>query len=310
MTIRAGIIGLSEGNGHPFSFSAILNGYSESAMARAGWPVIHQYLRLRDASDYGGMGMEVTHAWTQDPDTTQRLCAACNIPHGVASPSDMLASIDAVILARDDHEQHLDMALPFLKAGLHVFVDKPLTLVPAELATFSPYLVSGQLMSCSGMRFARELDEARANIDSYGTLRLVRGAILNGWEKYGIHLIDAILPLLRARPISVTALKSGHESLAIEMDDGSLLQIDALGDIGRCFRIDLFGTGRISSHEINDNFSMFRRLLFHFSESIRRRQPVIPAGDTLTAIKLLISGRQALARRRTVRLDEAVQEAL
>ena len=37
MVIRVGIVGLSEGNGHPFSFSAIINGFSDVGMAAAGW---------------------------------------------------------------------------------------------------------------------------------------------------------------------------------------------------------------------------------------------------------------------------------
>ena len=33
MTLRLGILGLSPGNGHPFSFSAIVNGYDDAAFA-------------------------------------------------------------------------------------------------------------------------------------------------------------------------------------------------------------------------------------------------------------------------------------
>ena len=43
-------------------------------------------------------------------------------------------------------------------------------------------------MSCSGMRYARELDEPRADLAAYGSLKLIRGAIVLSWEKYGVHL--------------------------------------------------------------------------------------------------------------------------
>ncbi len=74
----------------------------------------------------------------------------------------MLGNVDAVIIARDDHETHLELARPFLEAGLPVFVDKPLSLDLEALRFFRPYLEAGKLMSCSGMRYARELDELRA----------------------------------------------------------------------------------------------------------------------------------------------------
>lgn len=306
MTIRVGMIGLSEGNGHPFSYSAIANGYDEAGMAGSGWPVIHDYLRRRDASEFGGLGLRVTHAWTQDPEITEQLCRACLVPHAADRPEAMIGQVDAVILARDDYRRHFEMAKPFLDAGLPILVDKPLTLDPGELGEFRPYLDSGQLTSCSAMRFARELDEPRSGIVAYGELLLVRGAILNDWERYGVHLVDAALPLLRARPVAVTPLPARHPSLAIALDDGTLFQVDALGDVGRCFRLDLFGTQRISSHEITDNFSMFRRLLFHFARGIREGKPAVTPTDTMVSVRTLIAGRRAMAERRTVVLDDDV----
>lgn len=304
MTIRVGVLGLSEGNGHPFSFSAIINGFADADMSASGWPVIHSYLRQRDPSEFGGLGLEVTHAWTQDTAITDRLCRACHIPHAADRPDAMVGSVDAIILARDDYPNHLEMALPFLEAGLPVLVDKPLTVEPRELTILRPYLESGQLISCSGMRFARELDAPRSHWEEYGEIRLIRGAILNDWEKYGIHLIDAILNITTARPVSVTPLPCHHQSVAVCMNDSSLVQLDALGPVPRCFSIDIFGTNRHSSHDIADNFSMFRRLLFHFAQTIEMKQPAIPPEDTLTSIRLLIAGRRAMKEQRTVEIDE------
>lgn len=304
MVIRVGMIGMSEGNGHPFSFSSIINGYHDAGLAASGWNGIYEYVRRRSPSEFGFEDVQVTHAWTQDPVTTRRLCDACRIPNAPAAPEDLIGKVDAVILARDDYECHLALALPFLKAGLHVFVDKPLSVEPDELRVFHPFLANGKLMSCSGMRYARELDEPRAAIADYGEIRLIRGAILNSWEKYGIHLIDAILNLTPARPVSVTSIAAAHASLALHMDDGSLVQLDALGAVGRCFRFDIFGSRSITSHEISDNFSMFRRTLWHFFQSVKIGEPAIAPELTLTAMRTLIAGRRASNERRKVALNE------
>lgn len=304
MVTRLGVIGISEGNGHPFSFSSIINGYSDAGLANSGWSVIYDYVRRRDSSEFGFDGVSVTHAWTQDPTVTRKLCDACLIPNAVSRPDEMIRQVDAVIIARDDYETHHSMALPFLKAGLHVFVDKPLSLNPEELRSFRPYLESGRLMSCSGMRYARELDEPRASLADYGEIRLVRGAILNSWERYGVHLLDAILNTVCSRPVSVVPVAARHDSMAVAMDDGSLVQLDALGDVGRCFRVDIFGTRKITSHEITDNFSMFRRLLWHFVRSIKAGTPAIDPEDTLNVVRLLMAGRMARAEERKVSLNE------
>ena len=299
-----GIIGLSEGNGHPFSYSSIINGYSPEGLSASGWPGIYQYVRRRHASEFGLEGWKVTHAWTQDPESTARLCAASRIPHAVADYQEFLGNVDAVILARDDYETHFPMARPFLEAGLPVFVDKPLSLDLSELRIFKPYLVSGQLMSCSGMRYARELDEPRADLASYGGLKLIRGAIVLSWEKYGVHLLEAVLAITAAHALSVRMSAAEHASAVVRMDDGVLLQIDALGDSARAFHVDLFGTGRTGSFDITDNFSMFRRMLWEFTESIRTGRPAISADRTLEIMRILIAGRLSRQESREVFLHE------
>jgi predicted dehydrogenase len=299
-----GIVGVSEGNGHPFSFSAIINGYSDSGLASSGWGGIYEYVRRRDPSEFGIEGLRVTHAWTQDVEVTAKLCKACLIPNQVANLEDMLGAVDAIIIARDDYENHFSMAMPFLKLGIPVFVDKPLSLLPTELTTLRPFLESGKLMSCSGMRFARELDVPRATISEYGRMKLVRGAIVLSWEKYGVHLLDAIFGILASSPNSVEACAAPHTSISVHMDDGMLLQIDALGEAPRTFQIDIWGTDRSSSHEILDNFSMFRRMLWRFARSLTDKAPAIPVEDTLKVMRVLIAGRMAMKERRLVSLDE------
>jgi predicted dehydrogenase len=299
-----GIIGLSEGNGHPFSYGSIINGYSPEGLAASGWPGIYEYVRRRHASEFGLDGWTITHAWTQYPESTKKLCAACRIPNAADDYREFLGRVDAVILARDDHENHFAMAQPFLEAGLPVFIDKPLSLDISELRAFRPYLERGQLMSCSGMRYCRELDEPRADLAAYGQLKLIRGAIVLSWEKYGVHLLEAILAVTPAHPVSVRMLPSEHASAVVRLDDGVLIQIDALGECARTFHLDFFGTQRVGSFDLTDNFSMFRRMLWQFAESIRTGCPAIPHERTLEIMRVLIAGRMARKENREVFLNE------
>ncbi len=302
--VRVGVIGISEGNGHPFSFSAIINGYNEDGLARCGWPGIYEYVKRRDPSEFGVQNLLVTHAWTQDEKVTNKLCRACNISHATPAYEDMLGGVDAIIIARDDYETHLKIARPFLEAGLAVFVDKPLTMDLEELRFFKPYLERGKLMSCSGMRYARELDEVRAALADNDQPALLRGAIVNSWEKYGVHLIDAVLGVTKARPVSVVALEASHCSMAVSMDDGSLVQLDMLGTTAGNFRIDVWGSNRVANCEITDNFSMFRRMLWHFAEMVRSGRPQVPVQDTVDSMRLLMAGRISQAEGRKASLSE------
>jgi predicted dehydrogenase len=301
---RVAVLGLSEGNGHPFSFSAIINGYDDEAFARAGWPVIHEYLRRRHVSEFGIPGLSVTHAWTPDPEVTCALAAACRIPHAVSDLDSLPDQVDAAIIARDDYQSHWRLARPFLERGLPVFIDKPLTLDVGELQSYRRYLTAGQLMSCSGMRYATELDEPRAALDDYGTLRLIRGAVVLSLEKYGIHIIDAVLNVVRSRPVRVSPHGAVHESVAIEMDDGSLFLLDALGAVPKTFRVELFGDKRTSTHDVSDNFGMFRRALWHFGRMVETRIPPIPPEHTIDTMRTLIACTRACAEHRRIDLDD------
>ena len=42
--LRIGILGMTEGNGHPYSWSAMINGYDRDEMETCGFPVIPRYL--------------------------------------------------------------------------------------------------------------------------------------------------------------------------------------------------------------------------------------------------------------------------
>jgi len=302
--LKIGVIGVSPGNGHPFSFSAIINGYDPEGLAASRWKVIYDYVRRRHPSEFGFDGVQVTHAWTQDDEQTDRLRRACLIPNAVEDITDFVGAVDAVIIARDDHERHAEMALPLLKAGLPVFVDKPLSVDQEALRQFQPYLQKGQLMSCSGLRFARELDWPRAELDQFGPIRLIRGAVLFSWERYGIHILEAALHIVSAHPLSITPLPAEHAAFSISMSDGSVFQIDALGEVPKTFQIDIWGEQRRGTFELEDNFTAFRRTLWHFVEMIRTGDPPIDPNDTLRLMQVLIAGRRAINQNKTMAIDD------
>lgn len=292
--IRTGVIGLSEGNGHPFSFSAIVNGYDDTGFAGAGWPVIHDYLRRQSPDCFGFDNARVTHAWTQDVGLTRTLCTACHIPTACATAEDMLGQIDALIIARDDWQCHAHMAMPFLEQGVAVFVDKPLTLDETELQAFEPYLRTGRLMSCSGLRHAVELDPLRTTEMPTGDVRLINGTVLNGLDKYGIHLIEAVASLGRgfARPVAVTRMNTTHESFQIQLANGVPLKLDCLGAVGKTFHLSVFGQRTHMHFDLHDNFSAFRRTLQAFFRMVSTGTPPFDPEETLAFMRLL---RTALA---------------
>ena len=104
--LKIGIIGLSDGNGHPYSWSAIINGdYNDKAMADCGYAGIPIYLNA-NRNALGIDGEKVTHIWTQDREISEHVAAASLIDNVVDDINDLIGNVDAVLLARDDPENH------------------------------------------------------------------------------------------------------------------------------------------------------------------------------------------------------------
>src|SRR3989339_1535457 len=134
--LKIGIIGLSEGNGHPYSWSAIINGdYDEKEMDNCGYVGIPIYLRANHEM-LGVEGAKVTHVWTQDHKISEHIAKASLIDNVVDQLEDMIGRVDAILLTRDDPENHVKMAKPFIDASIPIFIDKPLSITAEDLGYF------------------------------------------------------------------------------------------------------------------------------------------------------------------------------
>ena len=71
--IKIGIVGFSSGNGHPYSWSAIFNGYDKHKIHDCGFPVIADYLSKRSLPEECIFGAKVTHIWTEDYDLSKKI---------------------------------------------------------------------------------------------------------------------------------------------------------------------------------------------------------------------------------------------
>lgn len=302
--IRLGMIGISKDNGHPFSFAGIVNGFNDEGMRNSGWEIIYDYLRERDHSEFGFEQVKITHVWTQKNIVTNQLAKAAKIENIVSAFEDMIPQVDGVFIARDDYPNHVKIASKFLEKGKYVFVDKPLSLDVHELKYFSSYINAGKLMSCSGMRYARELDYIRANIAKFGKIKLIRGTIVNDLEKYGIHLLDGIFGIIDFQVISVLYIHSNHDSLILKNVDNSIICIDALGKTQKTFQFDFWSDQKRFHAEVSDNFSMFRRTIYHFIKMIRTGKPSIDINQTINMMKILIAANISKKEKREVKLSE------
>ena len=171
--IRIGMVGFTEGNAHPFSWSAMINGsYDADLMkdyCKTLYPTIPQYLAKQPAHTLGIPGAKVTHicftGYVGREDA--EMCAKINgIPNVVDTPEEMIGQVDAVIIATDIGDEHVDRCRPFVEAGIPMFVDKPLVNKEEDLQVFCNWRKAGaKFISSSSLRYTKELEPLTTAID-------------------------------------------------------------------------------------------------------------------------------------------------
>src|SRR5215208_2059709 len=174
------------------------------------------------------------------------------------------------------HNTHADLVVKALKAGKHVFVEKPLAINGDQLSAISKQLnVDGCPLMAVG--FNRRFAPLAQSLSSFFSrrsepmhihYRVNAGAIpLNHWIQdpeigggriigEGCHFVDFITFLVGAAPISVTAhalpnggkYRDDNVSMTFTFPDGSLGTVDYLANGDKSFpkeRVEVFCGGQI-----------------------------------------------------------------
>jgi predicted dehydrogenase len=295
--IKIGVVGLSEGNGHPYSWSTIINGdFNEDAMAGCGYAGIPLYLKA-NRNTLGIDAAKVTHVWTQDRKLSEHIAAAALIDNVVDNMEDMIGQVDAVLLARDDPENHKMMAKPFIEAGIPIFIDKPLAITREDLAYFAEQSANGKfIMSCSSMRYATENGAVQADMASLGSLEFATAVGTKDWTKYGVHILEGLFALLDdPKVVSVSHIsKSKKDIVYIEFETGLLATVHLFYGIAPTFQVSLFGTDGWRMIEYKNWYAMFRDNLIEFVRSVRQGSPRIDFAKTENVISSLIAAQESL----------------
>jgi predicted dehydrogenase len=309
--IRLAMLGMVDGNGHPFSWSAIINGaYDSEAMDACGFPVIPKYLGAEPEENLGIPGVKVTHVWCDDPADGPRVARAACIDNVVARAEDVIGQVDAVVIATDRGWEHVDRARPFIEAGLPVFIDKPLCDNEDHLRQFIAWRKEGKpLLSTSGLRYAEEFVAAKRRIAAeIGELRLVTVTTCKTWERYGIHALEAVYPLLAPGGWTSVA-NTGTESaniVHVRHASGVDVVLAAVADMFGAFgKMSLFGTKGLIHASFDHTFFAFKAQLAAFIDYLRTGELPFPFAETVELMKIVIAGiRSREQAGRTILIEE------
>ncbi len=295
--LKLGIVGMSAGNAHPYSWSAIINGrYDAEEIIAAGYPGVSAYLNA-NKDTLGINSARVECVWTQDTKISESIAKTTGIETIADKLDDMIGKVNAVLLTRDDPENHVEMAKPFIEASIPIFIDKPLAVTHKDLAWFSEENARGKLiMSSSSMRYANECRSAKTEAASLGKLELVTATGKKDWIKYGVHLLEGVAAYLDdPKPLTVKNVgKAGKDVVCIEYDNGIQVVVNIFINISPTFQISLFGQKGWKIIDIKNSYSMFRDNIIEFIRSVEEGKSRLGFEKTENIIRTLIAGKESL----------------
>ena len=291
--IRIAMLGMVDGNGHPYSWSAILNGYDREAMKACPFPTIPEYLGAQPPEQLDLPGVRVTHIWTDDPADAELVARAAHIPHVAEHAEDVIGQVDAVIVATDKGHEHVVRCRPFVEAGLPIFVDKPLVDNEADLRTFHAWVKAGAaILSTSAMRYARELVAAKKQLDEIGEPRYLSMSTAKSWERYGIHALEGLYPLTGPGFLSVRNTGTEQRNiLHLKHSRPVDVVLIAIQDMyGGFCRLSAMGTQSAFDAAVADTFFAFKTQLQSFVTYLRTGERPVPWAETVELMKIIIAG--------------------
>jgi hypothetical protein len=294
--IRLGVIGMTEGNGHPYSWSAILNGYDRERMTKecpfAGIPA---YLNAQPSEAFGIPGVKVTHVFCDDRQDAEHVSALSLIPHVAATPEAMIGQVDAVLIATDIGGQHVVRAYPFVEAGVPVFIDKPLCDNADDLAMFERWVQEGAaILSSSSTRFAAEYAPYQYPNAPLGEWRFISMPMAKKWETYGIHALEAVYSITGPGYVSVRNTGTAERNLVhLKHRCGADVVIACGKEIVYGGALALGGTKGNATVVTKDTFSTFKAQLAEFASYLKSGERPYPFSHTVELMRLVIGGIQS-----------------
>ena len=202
--LHFGMVGMNPGNGHPYSFSAVFNGFDPDALEKdCDFPIIRQYLTAHHRNREFIPEARISHIWTHDRALSEKVAAVARIPHIADSLEQLAEETDGIIFARDDIWNHFSMARELFRTGKPVYMDKLLCATEEELRVLCGEIPADYpLLTASSFRFAPLVTKAAETIRTHKPL-MVHGVSPCIWIRYAPHLLDALFAICGREVVSV-----------------------------------------------------------------------------------------------------------
>jgi len=152
----------------------------------------------------------------RDDEYIREFCKVYGVDR-VERPTELVGTVDGVLVLSVNWDEHVSLAKPHLESGLPVLIDKPLAGSMEDLDRLAALATDARLFGGSALPYHPEID------------RLPKGAperslFCVGYDDpfyYGAHLADLANTLTDSRWLSVTPCDHSECTVSVEFEDGT-----------------------------------------------------------------------------------------
>lgn len=203
----------------------------------------------------------VTGIYGADPERTAEVAAEGSIETIYDDVASMVEDVDAAIVVDRHGGLHREHAMPFLEAGLPVFVDKPFAVDLADVDAMIE--AAGEhdtaLTSFSTLRYAPETLELAERVADVGTPKAAQLAGPCDFDSeyagpyfYATHVVAMGAPMLGESIEAVRAHRHGDDAVTVAVDWGECgVTITYVTNAAYQFRATVFGTDGVVADDID-----------------------------------------------------------
>lgn len=191
----------------------------------------NNFLRLISEGKYPDI--EVVGIYSNEPEAAKKLCDTYGAPimENYDSLADSSAALDGVMITARHGDNHMKYALPYIKLGIPMFIDKPITCSEAEAIEFMQIARDNSIRLCGGSTCAA-LSETLALAKAVRENELgdlLGGNVVaplhspspyGGFYFYAEHLIDITISIFGTGIKSVYASKNKDATALIISYEG------------------------------------------------------------------------------------------
>ena len=270
------IIGLSPQ--HPRSFSELINKENPNGQGLNGVA-------------------RISMVWDRDRAAAEAFAAEAGLATVLDEPNSALGRADGVLVLEDPGDTHLELARPYLEAGVPTFVDKPfaLSVEHAQEMIALAQTHNTPLMSSSALRFAREVLEFKAQEkELVGDLRVAVATGPNELVYYGIHAAELFYTVMGPGIAWVrNEYTDEYDIVHVRYTDGRAVTMQIIRSARYGFLLNVYGTEGKAEIAVRDANFFYAEQMRAVVRMIQTRENPIPHTEMLEIIGMLVAARQS-----------------